>query len=102
MSGKQKLFLLVALVALLAFVGSVQPASAQCAMCRTALEQNGGKLVEGFDRAILFLLVMPYLVFGSVILYWYRKRSRREAAARAHRELGAVKIPGLVQQETGS
>ena len=40
-------------------------ASAQCAMCRAALEQNGGQVAAGFNRGILFLLGMPYLVFGS-------------------------------------
>jgi hypothetical protein len=81
MSSKQKLFLFVTLVALLALVGSVDTASAQCAMCRTALEQNGGKLVGGFNRAIAFLLVMPYLVFGSIALSWYWKRTRAARAA---------------------
>lgn len=103
----RKLLLLAGFVSLLVFVGSVEPASAQCAMCRTALEQNGGKLVQGFDRAIIFLLVMPYLVFGSAILYWYWKRSRRQAqtakatAPAAGRDLGAVKVPTLLE-ETGS
>lgn len=64
-----------------AFVLSVsQDASAQCAMCVTALEQNGGEMAAGFNKGILFLLGMPYLVFGAVGVSWYRKRRRREQA----------------------
>lgn len=96
MSDKYRIALLVALVALLAFVGSVETASAQCAMCRTALEQNGGKLVGGFNRAIAFLLVMPYLVFGSIALSWYWKRHK------AARTSGAAAEMPVLLEETGS
>ncbi len=51
-------------------------ASAQCAMCRAALEQNGGQIAAGFNRGILFLLGMPYLVFGAIGASWAWKRRR--------------------------
>ena len=51
-------------------------ASAQCAMCVTALEQNGGEMAAGFNRGILFLLGMPYLVFTAIGASWYVKRRR--------------------------
>ena len=51
-------------------------ASAQCAMCVTALEQNGGAWAASFNRGILFLLGMPYLVFLAIGLSWYRRRRR--------------------------
>ena len=62
--------------ALLAWFG-VDEAQAQCAMCVTALEQNGGQLAAGFNRGILFLLGMPYLVVGAIAAAWYLKRRRR-------------------------
>jgi hypothetical protein len=98
MSSRQKTLLFLALVAVIGFLGSVETASAQCAMCVTALEQNGGKLAGGFNRAILFLLVMPYLVFGSIALFWYWKHYRVKAAIRAD---GAAQVPILLEQ-TGS
>ena len=52
-------------------------ASAQCAMCVTALEQNGGAMAAGFNRGILFLLGMPYLVFTAIGASWYLKRRNR-------------------------
>jgi len=51
-------------------------ASAQCAMCVTALEQNGGEMAAGFNRGILFLLGMPYFVFTAIGVSWYAKRRR--------------------------
>ncbi|HXV59636.1 MAG TPA: hypothetical protein VEK15_02995 [Vicinamibacteria bacterium] len=63
----------VALLLVLGCLVVVDSALAQCAMCRTALEQNG-ELAAGFNRGILFLLSMPYLVFGSIAVAWYRRR----------------------------
>jgi hypothetical protein len=69
--------ILVTLVAALVFV---ETASAQCAMCRTALDQEGGQVAAGFNRGILFLLAMPYLVFGSIAGSWYWKRRKSGGA----------------------
>lgn len=64
-------------MAVLAALWMAEPARAQCAMCVTALEQNGGEMAAGFNRGILFLLAMPYLVFASIGISWYLKRKRR-------------------------
>jgi hypothetical protein len=69
-----------ALVLLAAVLVCSDTAWAQCAMCRTALEQDGGKVAAGFNRAILFLLTMPYLVFGSIVGSWYWKRRKSGGA----------------------
>jgi hypothetical protein len=53
---------------------------AQCAMCRSALEQADGATAAGFNRAILFLLGTPYLVFASIAGIWYFRKRRIEAA----------------------
>jgi hypothetical protein len=60
-------------VALLLAIGYVETVSAQCAMCRTALDQEGGRVAAGFNRAILFLLGMPYLVVASIAGSYYWK-----------------------------
>jgi len=75
MSPKRIALLTLAAALLLAF-GFVETASAQCAMCRTALEQDGGRVAAGFNRGILFLLAMPYLVFGSIAGSWLWKRRK--------------------------
>lgn len=72
---------LIAAVALVALLPD--DAGAQCSMCRTALEQNEEAAV-GFNRAILFLLAMPYTVFGSLagyVLLSRRRRARRAVVA---------------------
>ena len=55
---------------------------AQCSMCRTALEQNS-EAAAGFNRAILFLLLMPYTVFGALTAIYLRSRRRSSAPAAA-------------------
>ena len=74
MSLKALLTSFVVVAALLAL--DPELASAQCAMCRAALEQNGGQIAAGFNRGILFLLGMPYLVFGAIGASWAWKRRR--------------------------
>ena len=82
-------FTAVALLALL-------PAdtSAQCSMCRTALEQNE-EVAAGFNRAILFLLAMPYALFASGAGYvlWSRRRRARQSVAVTPPEVRAGLLP---------
>ena len=71
--------LVVALFAL-AIVGiaAVDDASAQCAMCRTALEgsEEGQRMAEKFNAGILFLLGAPISVVAGVAV-GTRKNWRR-------------------------
>ena len=73
----KRVLVALAVVAALAVATDVP---AQCAMCRTALEQDGGATAAGFNRAILFLLGMPYLVFASIAGTWYWRKWRTEAS----------------------
>lgn len=70
-----RIILLVGVVAVALCMADA--AQAQCAMCVTALEQNGGEMAAGFNRGILFLLGMPYLVFTAIGVSWYWKRKHR-------------------------
>lgn len=52
---------------------------AQCPMCKMAAEANmkdGGLAGQGLNNGILYLLVIPYLLAGTLI-YLYR-RSRKQ------------------------
>lgn len=74
--SRSAILVLIAVAALLALFPADAPA--QCSMCRTALEQNE-EAAAGFNRAILFLLAMPYAVFASgagYVLMSRRKRAR--------------------------
>jgi len=51
-----------------------------CAMCKTALEQSeeGRALAGSFNTGILFLMGVPYAMFGAVgvvVFRAYRKRA---------------------------
>jgi hypothetical protein len=49
---------------------------AQCAMCRTTVENNVSNgeigIAAGLNTGILYLFVMPYLAFAVVAFFWYR------------------------------
>ena len=52
---------------------------AQCPMCRMAVEsnlQNGGTQAKGLNNGILYMLVMPYLLIGTLAFLWYKNRRK--------------------------
>jgi hypothetical protein len=63
-------------------VGSVQSGVAQCAMCRTQLENNVSNgdigIAAGINTGILYLLSMPYLIILVLGYFWY-KNSKKNA-----------------------
>jgi hypothetical protein len=60
------------------------PAQAQCAMCRTALENSpeGRTMAASFNRGILLLLAVPYAILGTVGVVVFRAHRRKQAADR--------------------
>lgn len=54
----------------------VAAASAQCAMCRTTLENNVSNgnigIAAGINQGILYLFFAPYLAVGVIAYFWYR------------------------------
>jgi len=77
----------VALTLLLVFAGG--DAYSQCAMCRATVESNVGtgkghnhepesQVGAGLNTGILYLMVIPYLLIGTVGFLWY-KNSRKKA-----------------------
>ena len=51
-----------------------------CAMCRTALENSpeGRALAGTFNYAILFLMGIPYVIFGTAGIVIYRAYRQRK------------------------
>lgn len=49
---------------------------AQCAMCRTQLENNFSNgdpgIAAGVNTGILYLLAMPYLAVALIGYFWYK------------------------------
>ena len=72
----KKIVLFVVLSMSLTFVAPVQ-STAQCPMCKLSAEQNlkdGGTAGKGLNKGILYMLLTPYLVIGSIGYFWYRNR----------------------------
>ena len=70
---------------------------AQCAMCRGIVEStmaNGRNNVGvGLNTGIMYLFVMPYLIFACVGYLWYKKSrqardQQRMVAARVRQAMG--------------
>ena len=77
-------------------VGAVAPlASAQCVMCKTALTDSpeGRAINQTFNRAILLMLVAPYLVAGTLMATVFR----RPLAAVLVRRLGPGRVRRLLE-----
>ncbi len=51
-------------------------ASAQCAMCRSTLENNFSNgdpgIAAGINTGILYLLVLPYLAAAVIVFLWFK------------------------------
>ncbi|WP_366524708.1 hypothetical protein [uncultured Pontibacter sp.] len=80
-----KILSAVALAFILMFATS--DAFSQCAMCRATVESNvgtGSKEPEndvgsGLNTGILYLMIVPYVLIGTVGFLWY-KNSRKNAS----------------------
>jgi hypothetical protein len=78
-SLKTLLFLIVFGLMLL----SVKPVKAQCAQCAATVAtntKNGGKVANGLNKGIMFLLAAPYLAVGVVGFVWYKKFRRKNVS----------------------
>jgi len=53
-------------------------AEAQCAMCRAVLEsEEGQNTAKGINNGIVYLMVIPYLLVGSVAYFIYHKLKQK-------------------------
>lgn len=63
----------------------VPDVDAQCAMCKATVESNldekSSKIGKGLNTGILYLMAIPYILFGVIGYYWY-KASKREKTAK--------------------
>ncbi|MCU0419172.1 MAG: hypothetical protein MUC38_05885 [Cyclobacteriaceae bacterium] len=76
---------------LMLMMAGVLPAWAQCAMCRTTLENNVSNgdigIAAGINTGILYLFFAPYLAIGVIAFFWYRTSKRNAQAQLAKRTL---------------
>lgn len=64
-------------VTLLLTIFTLGQTMAQCAMCRTTIENNVSagdtSLASGLNLGIMYLFFAPYVVLGVIAFLWYRK-----------------------------
>lgn len=74
-------------VMMLFFVLTQSESYAQCAMCRTTLENNVSNgdigIAAGINFGILYLFAAPYLIISLIAFFWYRtsKNAKRNEYA---------------------
>ena len=63
---------------------------AQCSMCRASMENSlsndSDQFSAGLNVGILYLFVMPYLLFGIIAYFWFRasKKNAQKVKIRIH------------------
>lgn len=54
---------------------------AQCSMCRASMENSISRDSEqfsaGLNSGILYLFIMPYLLFGIIAYFWFRASKKK-------------------------
>lgn len=64
----------------------VNGADAQCPMCKMSAETNlksGGTAAAGLNKGIIYLLIGPYIMIGSIAFLWWRNRKAVKAQDQA-------------------
>jgi hypothetical protein len=77
------------LFSVIALVIVQSTASAQCAMCRSTLENNYSNgdpgIAAGINTGILYLLVLPYLAILILGYFWYKSSRHEQKLSSSHR-----------------
>jgi len=71
--SRARAVLLTALVATCALLLSADEALAQCALCRTALQDSGAATARTLNLGILVLLIPPVAIFCTIFAVAYKK-----------------------------
>jgi hypothetical protein len=71
------------------FLLNVVSADAQCAMCRSTLENNFSNgnpgIGAGINTGILYLLVLPYLAVLTLGYFWFKSsRNAKQELSNGH------------------
>lgn len=64
------------------YILTIVPSWAQCAMCKATVKNNasdGGEIVAGLNAGILYLALMPYLIFIGIVYFWYKQSKKNYA-----------------------
>lgn len=80
--------LMVFVVAVAAMLLSKIHTFAQCAMCRTQIENNVSQgetaFAAGLNTGILYLFFTPYILIGILVYLWWRYSKYNETTQRSY------------------
>ena len=71
--GRARGVIFAALLSACAFLFSANEALAQCALCRTALQDSGEATARTLNLGILVLLVPPVAIFCTIFAVAYKR-----------------------------
>jgi hypothetical protein len=81
---------IVALLLAFTLTFSFNTAYSQCAMCRSTVESNVGtgsgnnapesEVGKGLNTGILYLMVIPYILIGTLGFLWYQSNRKKKHA----------------------
>jgi hypothetical protein len=71
--SRARVVLFTALLSGCAFLFSANEALAQCALCRTALQDSGEATARTLNLAILVLLIPPVAIFCTIFAVAYKR-----------------------------
>lgn len=79
---KKKVLKLLSLLSLIVALNVVSIDShAQCPMCKMSAEKNldgGGTAGKGLNAGILYMLMTPYILVGTIGYIWWRNKRKEE------------------------
>lgn len=56
----------------------IQFANAQCAMCKAVVESGNPSEAEGLNSGIIYLMVFPYLLVGTLLYFIIKNRNKNK------------------------
>ena len=80
---KKLIFALALSFLLLGQLLTIAPAQAQCVMCKAQVEaakaENDDYDVAGLNKGIVYMMIVPYILMGTIGYFWYRRTHPKRA-----------------------
>lgn len=77
-------YIVLAGILMLLIAGFGMDAEAQCAMCKAQLETGAAAAPDakntGINSGILYLMLFPYIIIGTIAFMWYRSSQKNKHA----------------------
>jgi hypothetical protein len=71
----KRFLLITALIIIIVFV--YDSSFAQCAMCKATAESGKDDAAKGLNYAIMYLLLIPYILIAAIGYWWYVRNKKK-------------------------